>query len=355
LSHQGQPIYHARWLTPDALLLYKRFDVSSTNEAAARSDPPQQFDWRRAGLRYFAYSFFLRRKFGHRVQRVSVDAGFTCPNVDGSVSVAGCTFCDNRSFSPSRRGPRRPISQQIVEGMRRLEQRYDCHHFVAYFQPATNTYAPVDRLREVYEEALGHPRIVGLALGTRPDCVPDDVLDLLGELARRTYVSVEYGMQTLHDRSLDWMNRGHHHDAFVDAVKRSRGRGFAIGAHIILGLPGEDREDMLATARELAHQRIDSVKIHNLYAVRDTALAEQVDRGEVRLMERVEYVQTLVEVLELLPPDVVVERISGDAPPSYLVAPRWCLDKRAVRAALQEEFLRRDSWQGKCYQRSETA
>src|SRR5688500_12563679 len=195
-------------------------------------------DWRAAGLRYYAYNYFLRQKFGERVQKVSVDAGFTCPNVDGTVAIGGCTFCDNRSFSPSRRVPRMDIRDQIDDGIRRLKTRYDCDKFLAYFQPATNTYAPVSKLRPLFERALEHEKVVGLAIGTRPDCVPDDVLDLLTELAGRTYLSVEYGAQTIHDRSLDWMNRGHHHDAFLDALERSRGRGFEICVHVILGLPG---------------------------------------------------------------------------------------------------------------------
>jgi uncharacterized protein len=322
---------------------------SSSTNSPAHAEPLADFDWRAAGLRYFAYNFFLRRKFGHRVQRVSVDAGFTCPNVDGTVTTGGCAFCDNRSFSPSRRLPRSSISEQIDEGIRRMQGRYDCEHFMAYFQPATNTYAPVDRLRQVYEQALADPRIVALAIGTRPDCVPDEVLDLLAELAQCTFLSVEYGMQTMHDRSLDWLNRGHRHAAFIDAMQRSRGRGFEICAHLIVGLPDESRDDILASARELVRLDVDAVKIHNLYAVRNTRLAEQLERGEVRLMERDEYLDTLIAVLELLPPRVVVERTSGDAPPKYFVAPAWCLDKPAVRAALDEELRRRDTWQGKRY------
>jgi uncharacterized protein len=220
--------------------------------------------WRAAGFRYYHYNYYLRQKFGGRVQKVSIDAGFTCPNVDGTVATGGCTFCDNRSFSPSRRLPRQGVLGQIDEGIRRLKWRYEVDRFLAYFQPATNTYAPVERLRPLYAEAVSHPQVVGLAIGTRPDCVPDDVLDLLAEISGRTYLSVEYGLQTIHDRSLDWMNRGHHYDAFLDAVERSRGRGFEICAHLILGLPGESREDMLATARELARLTIDAVKIHNL-------------------------------------------------------------------------------------------
>ena len=305
--------------------------------------------WQTAGLRYHSYNYFLRSKFGHRVQKVSIDAGFTCPNVDGTVARGGCTFCDNRSFSPSRRLPRRDVLEQIDEGIRRLKWRYDVDHFMAYFQPATNTYAPVERLRPLYEAAVSHPRVVGLAIGTRPDCVPDDVLELLREIGQRTYLSVEYGMQTMHDRSLDWMNRGHHHDAFLDAIERSHGRGFEICVHVMLGLPGETHDDMLATARELARLPVDAVKIHNLYAVKNTPLAEQVGRGDVALMGRDEYIRTLVEFLELLPPTCLIERISGDAPADYFIGPVWCLDKPDVLRALDAEFARRDTWQGRTY------
>lgn len=296
---------------------------------------------------YFAANFYLRQRFGVRVQKVSIDAGFTCPNVDGTVATGGCTFCDNRSFSPSRRLPRAGIHGQIDESIRRMRLRYkNCRDFLAYFQPATNTYAPIDRLRPLYEEALAHPQVVGLVIGTRPDCVPDEVLDLIQELARKNYVTVEYGMQTMHNRSLDWMNRGHHHDAMIDAVERSRDRGFEIGTHIMLGLPGESHDDMLATAHELARLGVNAVKIHNLYCVKNTPLADQVGSGEVRLMERDEYVQTVVDFIELLPTTMIVDRISGDAPPDYFIGPTWCLDKPAVKAAVWAEFARRGSWQG---------
>jgi radical SAM protein (TIGR01212 family) len=312
--------------------------------------PPPLPDWRAAGLRYFAYNFFLRNRFGERIQKVSVDAGFTCPNVDGSKATGGCTFCDNRSFSPSRRVPRLDILGQIDDGVRRLKTRYKVDRFLAYFQPATNTYAPVAKLRPLFERALEDDRVVGLAIGTRPDCVPAETLDLLAELAERTYLSVEYGMQTMHDRSLVWMNRAHDHAATVDAIERSRDRGFEICVHIMLGLPGETHEDMLATAREVARLRVDAVKIHNLYAVRNTELEDQVARGEVQLMERADYVRTVVDFLELLPPEMIVERTSGDAPPDYLIGPAWCLDKPGVKMAIDAEFARRDTWQGRLHQ-----
>jgi len=304
-------------------------------------------DWRAAGLRYFAYNFYLRRRFGERIQKVSVDAGFTCPNVDGSKATGGCTFCDNRSFSPSRRVPRLDIRGQLDDGIRRLKTRYKVDRFLAYFQPATNTYGPLEKLRLMFDQALDHPQVVGIAVGTRPDCVPDDVLDLLTEVAQRTYLSVEYGLQTMHDRSLEWMNRAHDHAASVDAIERSRGRGFEICAHLMLGLPGESHEDMLATAQEVARLQLDSVKIHNLYAVKNTPLADQVINGEVQLLDRDTYVRTLVDFLELLPPNYIVERTSGDAPPDYLIAPTWCLDKPAIRQAIESEFTRRDTHQGR--------
>ena len=306
--------------------------------------------WRVSGLRYFSYNFHLKASFGHRVQRVSVDGGFTCPNVDGSVAIGGCTFCDNRSFSPSRRLPRRPVLEQIDDGIRRLKRRYRCNHFMAYFQPATNTYAPVEQLRRLYEQALSHHLVVALAIGTRPDCVPDHVLDLLDDLAQSNTLSVEYGMQTTHDRSLDWMNRGHHHAATIDAMWRSRNRRFETCLHIILGIPGESHADMLATANEVARLRPDAIKIHNLYAVKRTLLAEQVQRGEVKLLSRDDYVKVLVDFLELLPPEIVVERISGEAPPDYFVGPSWCLDKPAVRRAVDDELNQRDTWQGRVFE-----
>jgi hypothetical protein len=316
--------------------------------------PPERGtpDWRSAGLRYHRLSWFFRRKFGRRVWKISVDGGFGCPNVQGPAAPGGCIFCNARSFSPSRRGSPRSITEQLDEGARRLHQRNAADRFVAYFQPGTNTYAPLHRLRAVYEEALAHPQVVGLAIGTRPDCVPDEVLDLLAELAQRTWLAVEYGLQSVHDRSLRWLHRGHDYAAFLDAVGRSHRRGLTVGVHVILGLPGEGREDMLATARQLARLPIHSVKLHNLYAVRDTPLAAAVAAGTVHLPTLDEYIGYAVDFLEAIPPACVVDRLCGDAPPEFLVAPQWCRDKSAVRAAIEAELVRRDSWQGKGLQLS---
>jgi radical SAM protein (TIGR01212 family) len=299
--------------------------------------------------RYYAFSRFLRERFGRKIFRVTIDAGFTCPNVDGSVAVGGCVYCDNRSFSPNRRLPRASIREQVSRGIAILQRRYQADRFLAYFQAATNTYAPPEKLRRLYDEALENPQVIGLAVGTRPDCVPDPVLDLIQDYACNRYVCLELGLQTIHDRSLDWMNRGHHFDAFVDAVRRCQGRGFDLCAHVILGLPGETRDDMLATAEALAALPVHAVKIHNLHVVRDTPLADMYAKGQAHVLERAEYVQVVCDFLERLPPGMVIQRLSGDAPPDYLVAPKWCLDKPALLSAIRAELECRDSWQGSRY------
>jgi radical SAM protein (TIGR01212 family) len=291
-------------------------------------------------------NWFFRHTFGRRVRKISVDGGFGCPNRDGTLGTGGCVFCNVASFSPSRRATSASITQQIGRAIGRMKRKGQDDLFVAYFQPATNTYARVDRLSAAYEEALAHPGIVGLAIGTRPDCVPDDVLDLLADLSRRTWLTLEYGMQSIHDESLRWLGRGHGYAATLDAIERSQRRNLRIGVHVILGIPGESRAHVLATAREVARLRLHAVKLHNLYAVANTPLAEAFRAGSVRLCSLQEYAGCVVDFLEQIPPDCVVDRLSGDAPPDYLVAPSWCLDKSAVRAAVEAEFRRRGSWQG---------
>lgn len=322
--------------------------MASTSDPFPAQSSPSVPCWLAAGHRYYSRGFYCRQRFGRSVWKVSLDAGCTCPNRDGVLATGGCIFCDPESFSPSRRRQLVSLSAQLEEGIGRLRARHaeaDC--FVAYFQPASNTYGPLDRLRGLYEEALVHPGVVGLAIGTRPDCAGDAILDLLAELSARTWVTIEYGLQTSHDRTLDWLGRGHHVDAFINAAERSRRRGIEIGAHVILGLPGESPADMLATARLVGQAGVGSVKLHNLYAVRNTRLAELLAVGQLRLPEREEYVGYVADFIEALPSDCVIDRLSGDAPSQYFVAPQWCLDKAAVRAAVMAELVRRDTWQGK--------
>ncbi len=233
-----------------------------------------------------------------------------------------------------------------------LRKRRRAERFLAYFQPGTNTFGPVEELERLYRQAISHPDVIGLIVGTRPDCVGNDVLDLLQRLAAETWVSLELGLQSIHERSLRWMNRGHGYGAFVDAVRRSRGRGFEIGAHVILGIPSESAKDMNATAEELARLGIDSVKLHNLHAVRGTPLADMVEAGEVDLLGLEEYVDRAVDFLERLPPSCVIDRLSGDAPRDCLVAPKWCLDKGLVRRRIEAEFHRRGTRQGTAFVRT---
>ncbi|MDA8744130.1 TIGR01212 family radical SAM protein [Rubripirellula amarantea] len=303
-----------------------------------------------------AFGRALQNRFGGRIQRVSIDAGFTCPNVDGAVAKGGCNFCDNRSFSPSRRVRLQQVKTQLLSGIQTVRERYKkVSGFIAYFQPATNTYAPVEQLREVFELALGlndeiQDEIVGLAIGTRPDCVPESVLSLIEELASQSYVSVEYGMQTIHDASLVWMNRAHSHADMINAIDRSRGRGFEICAHVILGIPGESHAMMMETAIEIGVLGFDAIKLHNLYAVRGTPLGEEVLSGQTKMMDRDEYVRTVVDFLERIPPQVIVERISGDAPSDFLIEPKWCLEKSSLRLSIEAEFAKRGTRQGSQYQ-----
>jgi radical SAM protein (TIGR01212 family) len=243
------------------------------------------------------------------------------------------------------------VQDQLVRGIRSVRKRYKTvAGFIAYFQPATNTYAPVDQLEEVFRLALAHsPEIVGLAIGTRPDCVPDSVLDLIDQLASETYVSLELGMQSRHDRTLQWMNRAHRHGHMVDAMNRANSRRFETCAHVILGVPGESYGDMMHTARSIGVLGVRAVKLHNLYAVRDTPLGQSVLSGEVAMMTREDYIRAVVDFLRLIPDHIVVERVSGDAPPDYLIEPKWCLEKASLRSDIESEMQRLDAFQGDRY------
>ncbi len=324
-------------------------DMTGDNQGDDASiDCENALPWQQEGLRLNAFGRTLRRRFGGRVQRVSLDAGFTCPNVDGALTSGGCNFCDNRSFSPSRRVRLQRVSEQLSVGIEKVTKRYDrVQGFIAYFQPATNTYAPVEQLEEIYQLALSaDPRVVGIAIGTRPDCAPESVLELLQRLAKNHAVSLEYGMQSVHQASLDWMNRAHSHADMVNAIDRSRGRGFECCAHVILGVPGEDHAMMMQTADEIGVLGFDSIKLHNLYSVQGTPLGEEVLAGKVKMMAREDYIRTVVDFLERIPPTTVVERVSGDAPPNFLIEPKWCLEKSALRIEIDAEFDRRGTRQG---------
>ena len=296
---------------------------------------------------YYPFSEYLRRRFGCKVHKVSLHAGFTCPNRDGTIGVGGCTYCVNESFSPQAGRARRPIREQMRAGMAYMARRYGAEKFLAYFQAFTNTYADVPTLRARYNEAIGFPDVVGLAIGTRPDCVPDDVLDLVQSYTERLEVWIEYGLQSAHDETLDRINRGHHVDAFCDAVERTKGRGIRICVHLILGLPGETRHDMMETARVVREVGIDGIKLHHLYIARGTAMEKEYRAGAVDVFVAQEYVAVACDFLERIPAGVIVQRLVGDTTStSVLVAPTWPYPKSKVLAMITQEFRRRGTTQG---------
>lgn len=306
------------------------------------------FDWKSQGYRYYPLAPAMRRRFGCPVWKISVDAGFSCPNVDGTVGRGGCIFCNTHSFAPSRALlAGEAISRQIDEGVKRLRRRHrPASKFIAYFQPSTNTYATPETLETMYREAMRHPEIIGLAVGTRPDALPDEVLELLQRLAKETDIQLEIGLQSIYQKSLDFLRRGHDYPVFSDAFRRSSNRGLHLGVHLILGLPGESREDIRETAREIARLRPDYVKLHHLYVVRDTAIAEMYEKGLVRLPTLQEYAETVVDFLEWLPPEIIIERISSETTGDFLLGPAWTDVKHAARNAVEQEFRRRNTFQG---------
>ena len=292
----------------------------------------------------------LRRRFGCRVQKISVDAGLTCPNRDGTLGRGGCIYC-GRSGSGTGVSSSQSITQQLERGIPFLKRRYKARKFIAYFQSFSNTYASREKLEKIYREALSVPDIVGLAIGTRPDCVEDGVLDFLAILNAEAQITMEYGLQSVHDATLRRIHRLHEFSCFEDTVKRTRSRGIDICVHVILGLPGEDKEAMLETARTLGRMDIQAIKIHLLYVIRETALHRLYEEGRYRCLERDSYSDIVCDFLSLLPPAMIVHRLTGDPHPAELVAPNWALEKQnnidAIHAALRERNL----WQGKYFKK----
>lgn len=296
-------------------------------------------------MRWHPFSQHLRSVFPWKVAKIPLDAGFTCPNIDGTLAFGGCTYCDHRSFSPNARGPRAGVSEQLRRGMERYRAR-GFERFIAYFQTNSNTYAPAERLKELYDEAVSVPGVVGLSIGTRPDCVPDEVLDLVQSYAGRVRVWLEMGVQTMSDEAARRTNRAHAWADFVDAARRSEGRGFERVAHTILGLPGDTPEGMRETAVELGRLGIESVKVHHLYVCPGTAMADHLARGEVRVPGLEEYLGLACDFLERLPERVSVQRLVGELDGPYVLAPRWGLSKAEVLLRIDAELSRRGTRQG---------
>ena len=296
--------------------------------------------------RYNQFSQELKRVFGCRVQRLSVDAGFTCPNRDGSVGTKGCVFCGGKGSGSYGILHGASVAEQLEHAKEVMVRKYKAARFIAYFQSYSNTYAPVERLRALYDEALGVPDVVGLIVGTRPDCLPGETLDLLASYARRCYFWLELGLQSHLDRTLAAIGRGHDLASFETAVHGCRERGIRVCAHVILGLPGESREEMLSGAQYLNRSGVEGVKIHLLHVMAGTRLAEQYLAGEVRVMDRDRYVGLVCDFLERLDPRIVVQRLTGDGNRQDLVAPLWSLAKFEVLNCIDHELESRGTRQG---------
>lgn len=297
--------------------------------------------------RYRTLSSWLKQQFGEPVRKISIDAGLGCPNRDGTLGREGCLYCNQRGSGTGAVTQGIGIADQVARGVDALTSRYKCKKFIAYFQSYTNTYGDPSLLKRLYDEALQRPEIVGLAVGTRPDYAPEPVLDILEEIAKDHLVWVEYGLQSSHQKTLDLISRGHGPEAFFDAAKRTRSRGIPVIAHIILGLPGESIEDMLDTAWALGEAHVDGVKLHPLYVIEGTALERMYSKGLYEPLTEEQALEFTIAVLETLPPEMVIHRLTSDPHPEELVAPEWMLDRRGVRNRLQRAFEDHDVRQGK--------
>jgi radical SAM protein (TIGR01212 family) len=300
--------------------------------------------------RYRVFSQQLKRTFGGRVHKISVDAGFSCPNRGATRDRLGCLFCDPGGSGAVGIDRDCPVAEQIERGKEVMVRKYKAKKFIAYFQPFSNTNAPVARLRALYDQALAVNGVVGLAVGTRPDCLPPEVLDLLAEYHRRTDFWLEIGLQSIHDVTLAFLRRGHDYACFLRAFEGARARGLRVCVHVILGLPGETREQMLATAAELARLRVDGIKIHLLHVLKGTPLGDMYQRGAIEVLAQDTYVELVADFLERLHPETSIHRLTGDGPRDLLLAPLWSLNKWEVLNAIDAELEKRGSCQGRSFE-----
>ena len=303
--------------------------------------------------RYNDFSSFIRRKFNTRVQKVSIDAGFTCPNKDGTKGVGGCTYCNNNTFNPDYCKPIKPIKQQINEGIEFFSKKYKTQKYLAYFQAFTNTYAPLSDLKKMYEEALDHENVIGLVVATRPDCIKDEVLDYLEELAAAgNFIKLEFGLESTKNETLEAINRCQTHEEAIDAFKRADGRGLHLGGHLILGLPGETKEDMMNHAKMVSQLPINTLKIHHLQIVKHTMMAVQFKKTPemFTFMELDEYIDFVVDFVEKLKPEIIIERFFSESPASMLIHPKYGLKNFEVKHLVEKRLEEREAMQGRLFQ-----
>lgn len=299
--------------------------------------------------RYTDYTSVLKDLFPERVQKILVNAGFTCPNRDGSKGVGGCTYCNNQSFSPEYCQPHKSITQQIEEGIAFFAHKYPSQQYLIYFQAYTNTYGETEKLKALYEEALAVPGVQGLVIGTRPDCVSAELLDYFAKLAERKYIMVEYGLESTYDSTLEFINRGHSFAEAENALTATARRGIFTGAHLILGLPNETRDMLLASADALNKLPINALKLHQLQLIKGTTMAEQYKTNPewFNFFELEDYIELLVDFLERLRPDIAIERFVSQSPKELLLAPIWGLKNFEFTAKVEKRLKERDTWQGK--------
>lgn len=296
--------------------------------------------------RYNQYSQYLEKLFGCKVYKITLDAGFNCPNRDGTVSSGGCIFCDEHGSFSKAHSNTLSITEQLNTGVERLSTRFKAEKFISYFQAYSNTYAHVDHLKKLYDEAVSHEKVVGLSIGTRPDCVDKEKIDLISSYAESKLVWVEYGLQSIHDKTLQYINRGHSAEDFIKAVKLTQNKGINICAHVIIGLPGETKKDMLETAKTLADLGIDGVKIHLLCVLKNTKLEKMYYNKDFQLLSPEEYTDTVCDFLEILPEETTIHRLAGNGLKEILVAPNWLGQKFKLLNMIDNELERRNSYQG---------
>lgn len=297
--------------------------------------------------RYNSFGAYVKNRFGGTVYKVNVDAGFTCPNRDGTLGTSGCLYCNNDSFRPNSCRPSLPVDDQIRKGIAYIKKRYHAEKFLVYFQPYTNTYAPVAELERLYKDALSEPSVIGLAIGTRPDAVDSSKISLLQSLAEKYFILVEYGMQSIYDKSLEFIQRGHDYGAFLAALELTANRGIFIGTHIIVGFPTETREEMLSMADELSHLPVEFLKIHQLQVIKDTPLETIYRENPFYVFEYEEYLDFVIEFLERLTPRIVLQRLFATAPDNILIAPQWGKNRQEILRDIEKRLEGKNAYQGK--------
>lgn len=302
-------------------------------------------------IRYNDLSAYLSTVFPFKVQKISLNAGFTCPNRDGTVGYGGCTYCNNQTFNPAYCKTEKSVTEQLEEGKRFFARKYPGMKFLAYFQAYTNTYAELEELKRKYEEALQVEDVVGLVIGTRPDCMPDALLDYLEELNRRTFLIVEYGVESTDNATLKRINRGHTFEVAKEAIRQSAARGIRVGAHIILGLPGESRDTLVAQAGVISSLPLATLKLHQLQLIKGTRMATEYEKNpsEFHLYTADEYIDLVIDYVEHLRPDIVLERFVSQSPKELLIAPDWGLKNHEFTDKVKKRMRERDAWQGKRY------